>query len=469
MQKVSVATEWQPPSQLDSAMRYDLLVLGNTLAAQRGAIAAATLHKRVAIVVADNSADALDEARPALLQEAYRALEGDRLLQLRCDAVDFESLTMADIRREVDARLQAERLGFLEKCERLEIDVIVGTPSCLGGQGVAVQTGTGTRVLTAERILVATGTRPARPERIPFDGRQVLTADELLGLDELPKSVTVVGAGSTGIEFSFVLATMGVRVTLVDGARRVLPGYDAEIVEALLAGARSQGIGCRLGRDVVGVDRTAQGVTAYLSNGERLESDAVLYAVERLGQTDDLNLDAAGVGVDDRGRLWCDQQLRTWAPGVYAAGEVVGFPGHATDSTEAAEHAVYHAFGQPSDGLESYPMRLETSPAVAGVGRLEGQLRRAFVSYTTEVFSVRDLIEDAGTGPSLIKILSHRETHQLLGVQCLGDDANAIVRVARSVLSFEGTADWFRDAVAHELAGTERQPTPAPLRVFQPA
>ena len=228
----------------------------------------------------------------------------------------------------------------------------------------------------------------------------------------------VVGAGVIGIEYAIMLATLGVQVTVVDGRERLLDFCDTEIVDTLIYHARSLGIVFRLGEDVVGIQKLPQGmVFVQLESGKRLVSETVLFTVGRVGDTADLNLHAAGLEPDERGRLWCNENHQTWVPHIYGAGDVVGFPALASVSMEQGRRAVCHAFGQPFEACQQLPYGLFTIPEISMVGQTEQKLTADCVPYEVGIARYREIARGhiIGDTTGMLKILFHRHTRKAVG------------------------------------------------------
>jgi NAD(P) transhydrogenase len=330
------------------------------------------------------------------------------------------------------------------------IDLLHGLARFTGPHELVVECANETARLETEYVLVACGTRPARPASIPFDGRHVFDSDEILQLETIPRSMIVVGGGVIGLEYAIMFATLGVRVTVVDGREKVLEFCDREIIDTLLFHGRSLGMVFRLGEDVIGMDKIkGERVAVQLESGKRLIGDSVLFTAGRIGDTDQLNLPAAGLEPDDRGRLWCDENHRTWVPHIYGVGDVVGFPALASVSMEQGRRAICHAFGRPFQGCQHMPYGLYTIPEISMVGKNEEQLTKEHVPYEVGIARFREIARGQILGDKLglLKLLFHRVTRKLLGVHCIGETATEIVHIGQSVMAFDGTIDYFRDTV----------------------
>lgn len=437
-------------------MRYDLVVIGSGPAGQKGAIAAAKLNKRVAIIerrrgsiggVCVHSGTIPSKT----MREAILHLSGFRHRDVYGERYrDKRRITMPDLKRQVAQVIDNEVDVIQDQLSRNGIDTYSGSARFVGPHEIVVEDGAETARLEADKVLIACGTKPARPSNIPFDGQRIFDSDEILNLESIPRSLVVVGAGVIGIEYAIMFATLGVRVTVVDGRERLLEFCDREIVDSLLFHARMLGMTFRLGEDVIGMDHVSDGkIAIHLESGKRLIGENVLFAVGRTGDTSDLNLPAAGIEPDERGRLWCDENQRTWVPHIYGVGDVVGFPALASASMEQGRRAVCHAFGQPFHGCKNLPYGLYTIPEISMVGKSEEQLTKDRVPYEVGVARFKEIARGQilGDQTGMLKLLFHRTTRKLLGVHCIGETATEIIHIGQSVMAFGGTIDYFRDTV----------------------
>jgi len=451
-------------------MQYDLLVIGTAPAGWQGAIASAKLGKRVAVIErrrepvgglcrhsAHLPSHALREAILQLSKSRQRDRTGDR------DRIG-RPITMQDLRRKFAQITARERESVHKQRQRYGVDVFHGRARFTGPRAVRVERPEGDVTLHSESILLAAGTKSARPGHIPFDGRRVFTADDLLQLDRLPQSLIVVGGGVTGIESATMLARLGVQVTVVDGGERILEFCDTDIVDALLDHARALDVMTRFGDEAIGIKLpNDDAVVVHLESGGRLTAESVLFSVGRVGETDSLNLAAAGLEADERGRLWCNDDQQTWVPHIYGVGDVVGFPAMASLSMEQGRHAVRHAFSEPASPFEPTPFRLLTIPGIAWAGKSERQLMQDGVAYEVEILRPHEILHGQAVGvrTGLVKLLFHREHRKLLGVHGLGESATEFVHLGRTVMAFGGTIDDFRRSPSSNPTSAEFVEAPA--------
>lgn len=437
-------------------MKYDLVVVGSGPSGQKGAIAAAKLNKRVAIIerrIGQIGGVCLHTGTipSKTMREAILHLTGYRHRDIYAEQYRRKRrITMKDLQRSVASVNQREMEVIEDQLTRNGVDIYAGDARFLDPHTIeVVQDGSAIRLKT-DRVLLAVGTRPDRKSSTPFDGQCVFDSDELLNIDHIPRSMIVVGGGVIGIEYAIMFATLGVNVTVVDGREQLLGFCDKEIVDTLLYHARSIGMVFRLGENVVKINRLAADRAAIqLESGKRLVAESVLMAVGRTGDTDTLNLEAAGLSPDCRGRVECNEHHETLVPHIYGVGDVVGFPALASVSMEQGRRAVAHMFGEEERKFQTMPYGLFTIPEISMIGENEEELTARKVPYEVGVARFREIAKGqiAGDRMGLLKLLFHRETRQVLGVHVIGDSATEIVHIGQAVMQFGGTIDYFRDTV----------------------
>jgi NAD(P) transhydrogenase len=436
---------------------YDLVVIGSGPAGQKGAIAAAKVRKRVAVI--DRTAmmggvsvhtgtipsKTVREAIFQLTGFAVKALYGNGS-QSRVD------ISIQDVSSRVNAIVARETEVIRAQLKRNGIAVHQGSAHFLDPHTVEVQgDGEGIRV-KAEKILVACGTRPAHSPEIPFDNHRIVDTDHLSGLGGLPKEIIVVGAGVVGLEFASFMAALGADVTLIDQRPALLEFVDRQIVEALSYHLRQLGVTFRLGEKVaqVGVDAKRDFVFAELESGKRVHGDALIYAVGRQANGDQLHLEAAGLAADSRGRLKVNEFFQTEIPHLYAAGDVIGFPALASTSMEQGRLAACHMFGIPFEHMPGlFPYGIYTIPEISMVGQTEETLTANRVPYEVGIAKYSELAKSMmlGDDAGMLKLLFHPETRKLLGVHALGQRATEIIHIGQAVLFYGGSVEYFRDMV----------------------
>lgn len=317
-----------------------------------------------------------------------------------------------------------------------------------------------TEMIQGDHIVIAVGTTPARPPNVPFDHEDVITSDELLTLKELPHSMIVVGGGVIGTEYASMLSMLGVKVTLIEGRNRLLDFMDAEIIEALQYHLRQAGMTLRLGEKVVTIRkveapagaRTGNSMMAeaVLESGKMLRADCLMYAIGRQGATDRLNLQAAGLEADERGRIKVNQYFQTAVPHIYAAGDVVGFPALASTSMEQGRLAACHMFGARFETVaELLPFGIYSIPEMSQVGWTEERLTAEGIPYEAGIAQYQEIARGQllGDKTGMLKLLIHQETHAILGVHIIGTGATELIHIGQCAMAFKATVEYFVNTV----------------------
>jgi NAD(P) transhydrogenase len=436
---------------------YDLIVIGSGPGGQKAAIAAAKLGKRVAVVDRQEMVGGVCVNTGTIpsktLREAVLYLTGMNQRELYGASYRVkQDITVSDLlartRHVVGREVQVVRAQLL----RNHVELIPGTGRFLDAHTVIVEgRNRGERTsLTADYIVVATGTRPARPAQVDFDEARVLDSDEVLSLEEIPSSLVVVGAGVIGIEYASMFAALGTRVTVVEQRERMLEFCDPEIVESLKFHLRDLAVTFRFGEKVAGVEVSDDATVTTLVSGKRIPADAVMYSAGRQGMTEELDLTAAGLAADHRGRLKVDEHYRTSVEHIYAVGDVIGFPALAATSMDQGRLAAYHAFGEPAhDLLALQPYGIYTIPEISYCGATEAELTSSAVPYEVGTARYRELARGqiAGDSYGMLKLLVSTTDRKLLGVHVFGTGATDLVHIGQAVMGCGGTVDYLVDAV----------------------
>ena len=443
------------------AFEYDMLVIGSGPAGHHAAIQAAKLGKKVAVAerkgVVGGVCINLGTIPSKTLREAVLYLSGYREHDLYGDAYTVkQNITKEDlffrtqhvIGHEIDVarhQLQRNRVELIN-AEASFVDPHTVRLDLIGEQG--------TRDVTAGHIVIAVGTTATKDPHIPFDGHRIITSDEILALDQLPRSLAVVGAGVIGCEYASIFATLGIRVTLIDMHPRLLPFIDGEIADTLSYHMRNNRVTLWLNEKVQGIEPYDNdhggGVTIHLESGKQIVSEKALYSIGRTGATGSLNLAAAGLASDDRARLKVNEHYQTNMPHIYAAGDVIGFPSLASISMEQGRLAACHAFGvEASSVQELFPYGIYTIPEISMVGRTEEALSEQGVPYEVGKAQYKETARGQiiGDVTGLLKLVFHIETRELLGVHILGEGASDLVHIGQAVLAFGGKVDYFVNTV----------------------
>jgi NAD(P) transhydrogenase len=436
--------------------KYDLIVIGSGPAGQRAAIQAAKFGKRVALVekleVIGGSAINTGTIPSKTIREAVLHLSGFHYQSIY--GVNYrvkEQITMADLSFRAQHVIKTEIDVTRAQLSRNGIEVLTGVANFTDASHLHV---VGTRSQAdyeASKIIIATGTKPAVSPLVPFNNRTVINSDQILQIPEIPKTMIVVGGGVIGVEYTCMFATLGVRVTLIEKRPRLLEFADAEMIEALCYHLRDRRVTLRLNEEVESVEEIPDnGVVANLKSKKKVSGEALLYAVGRQGNVDELNLAAAGLEADSRGRIVVDDDYRTTQPHIFAVGDVIGFPSLGSVSMEQGRIAAANAFGMPMHSNRAlYPYGIYTIPEISFIGKTEEQLTEEGVPYEVGMAYFREIARGQirGDATGRLKLIFDPETRALMGVHIFGEGASELLHIGQAVLAFKGTVDYFVDSV----------------------
>jgi NAD(P) transhydrogenase len=437
------------------SLPFDLVVIGSGPAGQKAAIAAAKLGKRVAIVDRREMIGGMSLHTGTIpsktLREAVLYLTGYR--QRAFYGRDYKlkhEISIADLMERVNTVVAREMAVIREQLGRNTVAMIDGTARFSSPHKLEVEGKQGVHIVEADHVLIACGSRAARPPLIPF-GDGVIDADQIGQGSSVPHDVIVVGAGVVGLEYASMMTALGVKVTVIDQRPAMLDFVDHEIVEALSYHMRRQEAVFRLGEKVVTVEVGARGVVhVELESGKHLHAEGLFYAAGRQANTDLLNLAAAGLEPDGRGRIPVNEDFQSAVNHIYAAGDCIGFPALASTSMEQGRLAVQHMFGRPAPrNQSSFPYGIYTIPEISMVGRTEQELTSAGIPYETGVARYEEIAKGQmiGDETGMLKLLFHPDTLKVLGVHAIGENATEIIHIGQTLLALDGTIEFFRDSV----------------------
>ncbi|GAA2726748.1 Si-specific NAD(P)(+) transhydrogenase [Actinocorallia aurantiaca] len=435
---------------------FDLLVLGSGPGGQKAAIAAAKLGRRAAVVEKRDMLGGVcintGTIPSKTLREAVLYLTGLNQRELYGQNYRVkDEITVGDLGMRTRHVIGREIQVIRSQLTRNRVTLMQGTGRFLDGHTIGVLDETGEeKKVTAAKVVIATGTTPARPDSVEFDDRTVVDSDAILHLDRVPDTMVVVGAGVIGIEYASMFAALGTKVTVVERRERMLEFCDLEIVEALKYHLRDLAVTFRFGESVAAVERRGAGALTVLESGKRVPADCVMYSAGRQGKTAELCLETAGLTADSRGRIKVDDHYRTEVPHIYAVGDVIGFPALAATSMEQGRLAAQHACGEPvADMHDLQPIGIYTVPEISFVGRTEDELTRDRVPFEVGVSRYRELARGQIIGDSygMLKLLVSSEDRRLLGVHVFGTGATELVHIGQTVMGCGGTVDYLVNAV----------------------
>ncbi len=433
---------------------FDLVVIGSGPAGQKGAIAAAKMGKRVAVI------DRRDMIGGVCLHAGTIPSKTLRLAVLYLTGFQQKSfygqaysptpqVTADDLMFRVRTVIDREHATITDQLQRNGVTLVNGWARFVDAHTLRTDSGQQVR---GDHILVACGTRSVRDPAIPHDGRKIMVAEDFgRNGQKIPRSIIVVGAGVIGLEYASMLSALGVRVTVIERRDTMLGFVDREVIEALRYHMRRRGAIFRLGEQVVGVRVQGNGlVRAELESGKRVTADALLYTVGRQSNADQLHLDRIGIDTDPRGRIAVNGNFQTARPHIYAVGDCIGFPALASTSMEQGRLASTHMFDGPA--LESapfFPYGIYTIPEISMVGRTEQELTGERIPYEVGKALYEDVAKAQMVGErgGMLKLLFDPDTLKLLSVHAVGEDATEIIHIGHAVIALGGTVEYFRDNV----------------------
>jgi NAD(P) transhydrogenase len=358
-----------------------------------------------------------------------------------------DKITMADLSFRVQHVIKTEIDVTKAQLSRNGIEILRGVAAFTDPHHLRLTNTAGQSDCEGQAFVIATGTKPAESPKVPLNNRTIVNSDQILQMENVPRTLIVVGGGVIGVEYACMFATLGVRVILVEKRPRLLEFADTEIVEALSYHLRDNRMTMRLNEAVESVEETADGtVVANIESKKRISGDTLLYAVGRQGNVDELNLPAAGIEADNRGRITVDAQYRTSQPHIFAAGDVIGFPSLASVSMEQGRLAAAFAFGSTATSNPAlYPYGIYTIPEISFIGKTEEQLTAEDAPYEVGVAYYREIARGQIRGDTTgrLKLIFHRETKLILGVHIIGEGASELLHIGQAVMALSGTMDYF--------------------------
>ena len=432
---------------------YDLLVLGSGPAGKAAAIQGAKLGFRVAVV----------DGRPKVggvcvhtgtipsktLRETVLNLSGwrERGFYGRSYRVK-QDIEAADLMQRLSMTLQREVDILEHQLHRNGVEVLCGFARFLDPNRIEIVPDEGDPYEAAtSKTVVAVGTRTYRPDYIPFDGTAVIDSDEVPRIKNLPRSLTVIGAGVIGVEYATIFRALDIAVTLIEPRDSMLDFMDKELVMQFRHDITEAGIRLQFGQKVSEVVRRKKGgCVVRLENGRAVASDMVLFAAGRVGATDNLGLENVGLEGDHRGRLKVNGQFQTAVPDIYATGDVIGFPSLASTSLEQGRIACMHAMDQKvHEAPEFFPFGIYAVPEVSSVGMTEEEVVKRNIPYEIGLAPLRETSRGKvmGLQSGLMKAIFSLKTKRLLGVHIVGEGATELIHIGQAVLTLKGTLDYF--------------------------
>lgn len=431
---------------------YDFIVIGSGPAGKRAAVQSAKLGKRVLVVERGRRIGGVSVHTGTIpsktLRETALNLSGLRERAFYGSGYRAQkNVTAEDLKLRLMKTLGYEVEVLENQFARNRIETLVGRASFTGPNEIAVQMEEDTAFVTADRFMIAVGTKPFRPDEVPFDGDMVIDSDEVLDLKRLPRSMVVVGAGVIGVEYATIFQALDVQVTLVEPREEFLTFIDRDIIEHFKAGMIARGVTLRLGCKAETVDKRNGQIVVGLSGGRQARAEMLLFAAGRMGATVDIGLNRLGIVTDSRGRIAVDPETyQTSLPHIYAAGDVIGFPSLASTSMEQGRIAACHAFGAPTPPPpEFFPYGIYAVPEISTCGMTEAEVKERKIPYEVGIAKFEETSRGhiMGVDRGLMKLIFSLKTHRLLGVHIVGEGATELVHIGQAVMNLKGTLEFF--------------------------
>ncbi len=465
---------------------YDLIVIGSGPAGRAAAIQAAKLRRRVLVIERNPRMGGVSVHTGTIpsktLRETVMNLSGwrERSFYGRSYRAK-EEIKASDLKERLHKTLDHEVDIMEHQFARNHVESMTGDARFTGKNEIAVDVaGDENCHLTADKFLIATGTHTYRPDYIPFNKSTIVDGDDLLDVDMIPRSLIVIGAGVIGVEYATMFSALDVRVTLVEPRDTFLDFIDKTLIAEFTQQIRTNGVDIRLGSAVEKVEDKAGFVEISMANGRHVRAEMLLFAAGRMGSTQSLNLEAAGLKTDNRGRLDVNRKTyQTDVPHIYAAGDVIGHPSLASTSLQQGRIAACHALETPTlPESPWFPYGVYSVPEMSTVGMSEEEVNGLDIPYEVGVarFSETSRGHIMGLDRGMLKMLVSLKTRRLLGVQIIGEGATELIHIAQAVLNLKGTVDYFVEntfnyptlAEAYKVAGLDafnRMPIPDEFKV----
>ncbi len=433
--------------------RFDVIVIGSGPGGEGAAMQASKSGKSVAVIeyykdVGGGCTHWGTIPSKTLRHAVQRILEvkNNPLFTSVADARDFSFPKLLRSAEGVIRKQVSMRHTFYE---RNEVEIIRGRARFVDPQTVEVKGEHGFEErFQAGHFVIATGSRPLRPAGIDFTHPRIFDSDTVLRMNLVPQSVTIFGAGVIGCEYASIFRGLGIKVNLVHSRDKLLAFLDDEIIDALSYHLREQGVLLRHNEELERVEGLDDSVILHLKSGKRLKTDILLWANGRVGNSQDMGLEEIGITPNSRGQIPINDDFQTALPHIYAAGDVIGPPSLASAAYDQGRYAATHLIHGKADAAlaRDIPNGIYTSPEISSIGRTERELTAAKVPYEVGHAMFRSLARAQITGNAvgMLKLLFHRETLEILGIHCFGDQASEIIHIGQAIMTQKAPANTMK-------------------------
>jgi len=464
-----------------SSSHYDLAIIGSGPSGRSAAIQAAKLNRRVLVVEKAERMGGVSVHTGTIpsktLRETVLNLSGWRERSFYGRSYRAKTdIEASDLKKRLHKTLDYEVDILEHQFARNHVEHITGTASFVGTHELKIERDEDEDcTITADKFLIATGTKTYQPDDIPFNKTTILDSDDFLDIPKIPRSLVVIGAGVIGVEYSTMCSTLDIQVTLIEPRDTMLDFIDKTLMAEFIHQIRINGVDLRLGASVTKVEDKGDFVEVSMENGRHIRAEMLLFAAGRIGATQSLNLDAVGLKTDKRGRIDVNRKTyQTSVPHIYATGDVIGHPSLASTSLQQGRIASCHALDTPTlPESPWFPYGIYSVPEISTVGMSEEEVTERNIPYEVGIarFSETSRGHIMGIDRGMLKMLVSLKTRRLLGVQILGEGATELIHIAQAVLNLKGTVDYFVEntfnyptlAEAYRTAGLDafnRMPIP---------
>ena len=436
-----------------SIRQLDCIVIGTGPAGEGAAMKLAKVGRHVAVVEAHSSVGGgcthWGTIPSKALRHSIQTLADYRRNPLFQRTRSQLEVDLPDLMRAADGIINEQVRTRYRFYQRNRVEVLFGRARFLSPYRIQVQRPDGAaEELEAQHFVIATGSRPYHPPDLDFTHPRVLDSDTVLALQHTPRSIAIYGAGVIGCEYASIMSNLDVKVNLVNTRDRLLSFLDDEISDALSYHLRYGGVVIRNDETYEAVEPGDDGVVLHCKSGKKFKTDVLLWANGRTGNTHDMGLEAIGLAPNGRGQIDVNQSYQTALPHIYAAGDVAGPPGLASASYDQGRFVGAHIADGECDWslIEEFPTGIYTVPEISSIGRTERELTAAQIPYEVAQADFKSLARAQITGHTvgMLKLLFHRETMEILGIHCFGEQAAEIVHIGQAIMSQKGAGNTIR-------------------------
>jgi NAD(P) transhydrogenase len=431
---------------------YDIVVIGAGPAGEGAAINAAKDGKKVAIVESRTQVGGncthLGTIPSKALRHSVRQIMQFNQNPLFRQIGEARRYTFQDMLQSAESVIRKQVESRTTAYAKNRVDAYFGTASFADENTLDVVCLTGAHErLMAKDIVIATGSRPYRPDDVDFTHERIYDSDTILNMTYTPKRLIIYGAGVIGCEYASIFSGLGVVVDLIDNRERLMSFLDDEITDALSYHLRNNNVTIRHSERYERIEPLADGVVLHLKSGKKIKADALLWCNGRAGNIEQLGLSNVGIAPNDRGQIMVDDHYRTNVPNIYAAGDAIGWPSLASAAYDQGRSAA-STICEDSECyfVNDVPTGIFTIPEISSLGKTERELTEAKVPYEVgrAFFSSMARAQIASEPVGMLKILFHRETLAVLGVHCFGYQASEIVHIGQAIMNQKGAGNTLR-------------------------